>query len=117
MPCWCRWLSRSSWPSSPAFHRSACGRRSLPVFLQPLPPRPRCRPQCVFGVLMALIVAMLVAIAANNGPAESLGFKNQDLVQFGYLVVILIFVGSALIGRNLGAGEVVRATAGWLGIF
>ena len=81
------------------------------------PPPPRRRPQIVFWVLMALIVAMLAAIAANNGTAESLGFKNQDLAQFGYLVVILIFVGSALIGRNLGAGEVVRATAGWLGIF
>lgn len=81
------------------------------------PPPPRRRPQIVFWILMALIVAILVAIVANNGTAESLGFKNRDLVQFGYLVVILIFVGSALLGRNLGAGEIVRATAGWLAVF
>jgi aspartyl protease family protein len=31
-------------------------------------------------------------------------------------VVILIFVGSALLGRGLGAGEIARATAGWLAI-
>jgi aspartyl protease family protein len=80
-------------------------------------PAPRRRPQIVLWILMALIVAILVAVAANNGATETFGLKNHDLVQFGYLVVILIFVGSALLGRNLGAGEVIRATAGWLAVF
>jgi len=71
----------------------------------------------LFWVLTALIVALAVVLAANNGTVEMFGLKHGDLAQLGYLVVILIFVGSALLGRGLGAGEVVRATAGWLGVF
>jgi aspartyl protease family protein len=60
-----------------------------------------------------------VAVVAISGDSagQTLGIANHDLTQVGYLVVILIFVGSALLGRGLGAGEVVRATAGWLAIF
>jgi len=78
-------------------------------------PRPR-QPQFLFWILLALIIAVVVAIATNNGTGKTFGLDNHDLAQVGYLIVILIFVGSALLGRGLGAGEIVRATAGWLGI-
>ena len=77
---------------------------------------PRRRPQFLLWVLLALIVAIVALAAANNGGTKLFGLANHDFAEVGYLVVILIFVGSALLGRGLGAGEVVRATAAWLAI-
>jgi aspartyl protease family protein len=77
----------------------------------------RRRPQFVFWILLAAIVALAVALAARDADGTTLGLDNKDLAQLGYLVVILIFVGSALLGRGLGAGEIVRSTAGWLAVF
>ena len=84
-----------------------------PAAPRPVPPR---RPQFILWVLMALVVAVLVIATSGNEGGRLLGFKNADLAELGYLIVILIFVGSALLGRGLGAGEVVRATAGWLAV-
>ncbi len=79
-------------------------------------PAPRRRPRTLFWLLIALLVALIVAVIANIATREPFGVKTGDLAQFGYLVVILIFVGSAFFGRNLGAREVLRAIAGWLAI-
>lgn len=77
----------------------------------------RRRPQFIFWILLAAVIALAVALASHDADGKTLGLDNKDLAQLGYLVVILIFVGSALLGRGLGAGEVVRATAGWLAVF
>jgi aspartyl protease family protein len=79
------------------------------------PPRRR-RPDFIFWILVAAIVGVAATLASNNGSGSTFGMPNRDFAQLGYLVVILIFVGSALLGRGLGAGEVARATAGWLAI-
>jgi aspartyl protease family protein len=79
-------------------------------------PAPRRRPTFVFWILLAAIIALAVVGISGNPGGVTLGIANHDLTQVGYLVVILIFVGSALLGRGLGAGEVVRATAGWLAV-
>lgn len=78
---------------------------------------PGRRPQFVFWIILAAVVALAVALAARDADGTTFGLDNKDLAQLGYLVVILIFVGSALLGRGLGAGEVVRATAAWLAVF
>jgi aspartyl protease family protein len=77
----------------------------------------RRRPQFVFWILLAAIIALAVALASNDAEGTTFGLSNREVTQVGYLLVILIFVGSALLGRGLGAGEIVRATAGWLAVF
>jgi aspartyl protease family protein len=79
-------------------------------------PEFRRRPTFVFWILMAVLIAVAVVAISGDSEGHTLGLANHDLTQVGYLVVILIFVGSALLGRGLGAGEIVRATAGWLAI-
>jgi aspartyl protease family protein len=79
------------------------------------PPRGR-RSQFTFWILLVLILAIAVGLAARNSAGETFGLSNDDLAQGAYLVAILAFVGSALFGRGLGAGEIVRAVAGWLAI-
>ena len=79
-------------------------------------PPPRPRRQFSFWLLLAVIVAVSVALAARNSAGDTFGISNHDFVRAGYLVVVLIFVGSALLGRGMGAGEIVRAAAGWLAI-
>lgn len=69
-----------------------------------------------FVVLVAIVVALAVALAAGNAAGTTLGFSNYDLARAGYLVALLLFVGSALFGRGLGLGYAVKTAAGWLGI-
>ena len=80
-------------------------------------PAPGGRPQLFFWALLALIVAVAVALAARNSGGETLGISNREFVRGGYLVIVLIFVGSALLGRGAGVAEVVQAAVGWLAIF
>jgi len=67
----------------------------------------------LFWVLIVLLAAIVLALVVNNGAGETLGLSNGDFAQVGYLVVLLIFVGSALLGRGLRAHEVVRSIVGW----
>lgn len=75
--------------------------------------KPGGRLPLLFWVLMALLVAIVVALIADNDAGATLGLANGDFAQLGYLVIILIFVGSALLGRGLRAGEVIRSILGW----
>jgi aspartyl protease family protein len=70
-----------------------------------------------FWALLALVVAIAIVLAARNGSGETFGIADHDFVRGGYLVVVLIFVGSALFGRRLGARDFPRAATGWLAIF
>ena len=82
----------------------------------PSPPTRR-RLQVVLWVLMVLIVAVVAIVAISGDAARLLGLQADQGVQVGYFVIILIFVGSAFLGRGLSGGEVLRATVGWLAIF
>lgn len=70
-----------------------------------------------FWALLGFVVAIAVVLAARNGSGETFGIADHDFVRGGYLVVVLIFVGSALFGRGLGVRDVMRAATGWLAIF
>ncbi len=76
-------------------------------------PRPRGRLPFLFWVLMALLALIVLALFVNNDAGTIFGMANGDFAQVGYLVVLLIFVGSALLGRGLRAHEVVRSIVGW----
>lgn len=75
------------------------------------------RMQFILWVALAAVMAIIVAIASNTELAHELGLDQQEVAQLGYFIVILIFVGAALLGRGIGAGEAARSTAGWLAIF
>jgi aspartyl protease family protein len=69
-----------------------------------------------FWVLLILALALAIGLAASNSEGLTFGVDNHELGRAAYLVVILVFVGSALFGRGLGAGEVIRAVTGWVAI-
>jgi aspartyl protease family protein len=80
-------------------------------------PSPQGRPPYLFWLLIALVTGgSVLLLAQGRSGNQLLGLEPNDFAQLFYLVVILIFVGSALLGRGLGAGEVVRSAAGWLAI-
>ena len=79
-------------------------------------PSPRPRSPFPFIAILAMLLALAVALAAGNAEGTTLGFANWDVARAGYLTVLLVFVGSALFGRGLGASEIVRAAAAWLAI-
>jgi aspartyl protease family protein len=74
------------------------------------------RPQPFFWILIAL-VAVVAAVLMLQGDADTtFGLARNEFANVAYLLILLVFVGSALLGRGLGAGEIVRAAAGWLAI-
>ena len=75
--------------------------------------RTRRRAPFLLWLLIALVAAIVVALVANNDTGATLGLANEDFAQLGYLVVLIIFVGSALLGRGLRAREVIRSILGW----
>lgn len=79
-------------------------------------PPPQRRPQFLFWFLIALVAVVVVALVTQGDAGTLFGLRREEFAQVGYLAIILIFVGSALLGRNLGAGEILRATVGWLAI-
>ncbi len=78
-------------------------------------PRPP-RSAFPFIVLVVIVLAVAVALAAGNSAGTTLGLDNYDVGRAGYLVALLLFVGSALFGRGLGFGYAVKTAAAWLGI-
>ncbi len=74
------------------------------------------RPQPIFWVLMAMLVIAAGALIFQGEVGSILGLGQGEFAHVAYLVILLVFVGSALLGRGLGAGEVVRSAAAWLAI-
>jgi aspartyl protease family protein len=74
------------------------------------PPRSPFR----FFAIVAILLALAVALAAGSSGGTTLGLSNYELGRAGYLVALLVFVGSALFGRGLGLGYAVRAAISWL---
>lgn len=79
------------------------------------PPPPRRLP-LLFWLLIAMLLVAVVAVIMTGSAGTILGLRQGEFAQLAYLLILLVFVGSALLGRRLGAAEIVRAAAGWLAI-
>jgi aspartyl protease family protein len=77
---------------------------------------PQRRRALLFWILIAAVALMIGALVVQGDAGGLFGLKRDEFAQVGYLLIILVFVGSALLGRGLGAGEVVRSAVGWLAI-
>lgn len=78
-------------------------------------PPPR-RQQSLFWILVAALAVVIAVLVVQGDAGMTFGLKRDEFAQVGYLLIILVFVGSALLGRGLGASEVVRSVVGWLAI-
>jgi len=65
-----------------------------------------------FLLLIGFTIAVVIALFANNRTAMA-GLDGDDFAHFGYLLLLLVFVGSALLGRGLRVNEVVRSALAW----
>jgi aspartyl protease family protein len=86
-----------------------------------VPPSPPPRRDTRSGgrTLLVLAVAAIGMALALNGvwnpsaPPE----ESRELATLGTLLLVLLFVGSALLGRRLRISEIVRGVLGWAMIF
>lgn len=76
--------------------------------------RSQFNPRPLFWVLIALIAIVGAVVADDGSFFKAFGLSHDDILQACYLLIIILFVGSALLGRRLGAGEIVRAATSWL---
>jgi aspartyl protease family protein len=74
------------------------------------------RPQPLFWLLIVLLVIATSIVVLQGEDETTFGLERGEFASIAYLLILLVFVGSALLGRRLGAGEIVRAAAAWLGI-
>lgn len=79
---------------------------------EPGPPRSALLPRLILGLAAILILAALVFYAVDSGFA----FDDRDMPQLIGLVVILVFVSAGIVGRQMGAWQVIRAMVGWAAI-
>ena len=63
-------------------------------------------------MLLLLVTAGGATLVVMLGPSLGFDMSSPGPVRFVYLVALLLFVGSVLIGR-VGAREVMRAIVGW----
>jgi aspartyl protease family protein len=70
----------------------------------------------MWWIILALIVVGALVIGSGNDWSRTFGLNRQEVIQVAYLMIILIAVASAFAGRGMGAGEAVRAVAGWLAV-
>jgi aspartyl protease family protein len=79
---------------------------------RPPTPAPARRRTALLRLLWVAVAAIAVALIINGWwNASSDG--SRDLAQLGTLLLVLLFVGTALLGRRLRAGEIVRSLIGW----
>ena len=74
-------------------------------------------PGFFFWILILLVAAGAAALAVMLAPSFGFDMSSGGPIRLVYLVAILLFVGSALIGRGIGARQVLRAVIGWGAIF
>ncbi len=72
----------------------------------------------LFWLLLAIVVlgAAVFLFMDDNG-GTLFGLHQNELRQVTYLLLLLVFVGSALLGRRLRAGEILRSILSWGAIF
>ena len=69
------------------------------------------------GFLLLLFALAGLGLVINGLWTSAPTEDSRDLAEVGILLLILLFVGSALLGRGLRAGEIVRGLAAWVLIF
>ncbi len=73
-------------------------------------------PQFFFWVVLLLVAAGVAALTVRVAPSLGFDVSSGGSVRLVYLVALLLFIGSALVGRHISAREVVRAVVGWSAI-
>jgi aspartyl protease family protein len=69
-------------------------------------------PRLFFWLLLLLLAAGVATLVVMVAPAFGFDMSSDGPVRFVYLVALLLFVGSAVVGR-VGLHEAVRAILGW----
>ena len=70
-------------------------------------------PRLFFWLLLLLVAAGVAALAVMLAPSFGFDMSSGGPVRLVYFVALLLFVGSAVVGRGIGAREVLRAVLGW----
>jgi aspartyl protease family protein len=77
------------------------------------PPPPRSGgPRLLIGIALVVLIVLAVLYLARHGFVVD----EADLPRLAGLVAILIFLGVGLIGRQIGAWQVIRSMVGWAAI-
>jgi aspartyl protease family protein len=78
------------------------------------PPRPRSAllPRLILGLAAIIILGILVFLVVDSGFI----FEEGDTARLIGLLAILAFIATGIIGRQMGAWQVVRAIVGWAAI-
>lgn len=76
-------------------------------------PPPRRRTPTLLWVLLGILGAALLVILIDAGAGAPLGIDHSGLGQLAALIAILIFVGAGILGRPLGAWQIVRSIITW----
>lgn len=69
-------------------------------------------PRLFFWILLLLVAAGLATLAVKVAPSFGFDMSSGGPVRLVYLVALLLFVATAVVGR-VGLGEVVRGVLGW----
>ena len=69
-------------------------------------------PRLFFWLMLLLVAAGFAALAVMLAPSFGYDMSSGGPVRLVYFVALLLFIGSAVVGR-VGAREVVRAVLGW----
>lgn len=75
----------------------------------PDPPRSALLPRLLLGLAAVAILAILAVIVIDSGFA----LDDVDMPRLVGLLAILAFVGVGIVGRQMRAGQVIRAMVGW----
>jgi len=80
----------------------------------PPPHRPRSAllPRLILGLAAIVILAILVFLVVDSG----FTFEEGDMPRLIGLLAILAFIATGIIGRQMGAWQVIRAMVGWAAI-
>jgi aspartyl protease family protein len=80
-------------------------------------PRVRQRRPALPRLLLAVIVGLAIWLVVDGTWFAPTDPEARDLAGLGSLLLIILFVGAALLGRRLRTGEVVRGVFGWAVVF
>ncbi len=69
-------------------------------------------PRFFFWILLLLVAAGVATLVVRLAPSLGFDMSSAGPVRFVYLVAVLVFLGSALVGR-VGLRDVMRAILGW----
>jgi aspartyl protease family protein len=76
-------------------------------------PQPRPRGPILPWILIGLVAIAIVVFLADYVRESGFVFADNDVPRLVWLVAILLFVGGGIIGRQLGAWQVIRSMLLW----